>query len=97
MSMRRETLLKLTKAALAFGLHVCISLYMGLGGYGLLLEFQAPAELLNMPLSHTLIYAVLAFGSIHGIYWFGSRLDAVVSREFRELQARAELLAAWRR
>jgi hypothetical protein len=88
---------QVVKGVVAFFLYLSIYTYMCVGGIGMVLEIAAPSVIASMPAWHSAAVGAVSVACINGVYIFGNKLDRIHAAEDRTREARAELLAAWRR
>jgi len=88
---------RVVKGVVTFFLYVSIYTYMCVGGIGMALEIASPAVISSMHAWQSAAVGAVSVACINGVYIFGNRLDRIHAAEDRTREARAELLAAWRR
>lgn len=88
---------RIVKCLVTLFFHLSIYTFMALGGAGLVLQVVYPSSVVAMSLWQFAAYVAASFACITGVYIFGGKLDRIVAAEERTREARAELLAAWRR
>ena len=88
---------RIVKALVIFFLYLSIYTYMCIGGVGLILAFASPAAITSMPAWQSAAAGAASVVCINGVCLFGTKLDRIHAAEQRTSEARAELLAAWRR
>ena len=88
---------RVVKWVVTFFLYLSICTYICLGGIGMVLEIASPMAIASMPAWHSAAISAVSVACINGVYVFGNQLDRILAREEHAREARAELLAAWRR
>lgn len=88
---------RIVKAVVTSFLYLSLYTYMCVGGIGMVLEITAPSVIASMPAWHSAAVGAVSVACINGVYIFGNKLDRILAAEDRMREARAELLAAWRR
>jgi hypothetical protein len=88
---------RIVKALVIFFLYLSIYTYMCIGGVGMILAFASPTTITSMPAWHSAAAGAASVACINGVCLFGNKLDRIHAAEQRTSEARADLLAAWRR
>ncbi|RJP23968.1 MAG: hypothetical protein C4529_03140 [Deltaproteobacteria bacterium] len=88
---------RIIKGVVTFFLYLSIYTYMCIGGVGMALQVASPMAVTTMPMWHSAAYGAVSVACINGVYFLGGKLDRILAAEERTRDARAELLAAWRR
>ena len=88
---------RVVKALVIFFLYLSIYTYMCIGGVGMVLAIASPAVVTSMPAWQSAAVGAVSVACINGVYHLGTRLDRIHAAEQKKSDARAELLAAWRR
>lgn len=88
---------RIVKALVIFFLYLSIYTYMCIGGVGMVLAFASPTTILSMPGWQSAAAGAASVACINGVCLFGNKLDRIHAAEKKTSEARAELLAAWRR
>lgn len=88
---------RVVKAVIIFFLYLSIYTYMCIGGVGMVLAIASPATIASMPAWQSAAVGAASVACINGVYHLGTRLDRIHAAEQKTSEARAELLAAWRR
>ena len=88
---------RIVKALVIFFLYLSIYTYMCIGGVGLILAFASPTAITSMPAWQSAAAGAASVVCINGVCLLGNKLDRIHAEEQRTSEARAELLAAWRR
>jgi len=88
---------RIVKGVVTFFLYLSIYTYIVLGGIGFVVQAVSPASIAAIPAWHSAALGAVSAACINGVYFLGSRLDRIHAAEDVARQARAELLAAWRR
>jgi len=88
---------RIVKALVIFFLYLSIYTYMCIGGVGMILAFASPTAITSMPAWHSAAAGAASVACINGVCLFGNKLDRIHEAEQRTIEARADLLAAWRR
>lgn len=93
-SMRKN---RVVKAVVIFFLYLSIYSYMCIGGVGMVLALASPSTIASMPAWQSAAVGAASVACINGIYYMGTMLDRIHAAEQKASEARAELLASWRR
>jgi hypothetical protein len=88
---------RIVKAIVIFFLYLSIYTYMCIGGVGMVLAFASPTTIMSMPAWQSAAAGAASVACINGVCLFGNKMDRMNAAEQRAGEARAELLAAWRR
>jgi len=88
---------RVVKGVVTFFLYLSIYTYMCIGGVGMVLEIASPMMIASMPAWHSAAVGAVSVACINGVCVFGNKLDRIHAAEARAGEARAQLLAAWRR
>ena len=88
---------RIVKELVIFLHYLSIYTYMCIGGVGMVLAFASPTAIMSMPAWQSAAAGAASVACINGVCLFGNKLDRIHAAEQRTSEARAELLAAWRR
>jgi hypothetical protein len=88
---------RVVKALVVLFLYLSIYTYMCIGGVGMVLAIASPAVITSIPAWSSAAVGAVSVACINGVYHLGTKLDRIHEAEQKKSDARAELLAAWRR
>lgn len=88
---------RVVKGVVTFFLYLSICTYICVGGIGMVLGIASPMVITSLPVWQSAAFGAVSVACINGVYIFGNKLDRIHATEERKREARAELLASWRR